>query len=275
MSGESRATISLSGLGRTLIWLALIGLVAILGQQAGFGMHTLLRLTEANGGEVSRIARRVIAYRLDRVRPTVFRFSQPVSATRILTQPILAQGSAAPGKAWSYSVRVELLDERGGIVSVHEVYSRSVLFESSGKRRGPVQYYRGSDDQVATADEVRIAADRPISAIRVVAGTVDPGVIAIDIRVGERRPLTSAAADSAFVRFNPEDRARLAAANAFPPELLTRQERSAIAVNQWRPIGPVGIDRRDYQMMVLYEEEQEDGAGGFEDDASASGEAGG
>ncbi len=275
MSSDSRAWFSLGSLGWTLVWLALIGSIGILGQRSGFGFGTVQRLNAAKAGQASRIARRVITYRLDPVRPTLFRFSQPVTATRILTQPILAPDSAKPGKAWTYSVRVELLDEQGKVIAIHLVHSRSILLERSGKRRGPLQYYRGSNDQVALTDEVRIGANRPIIAIRVVAGQVDPDVIAIDIRVGERRPLTSAAADSAFARFNPEDRARLAAANAFPAELLTREERSAIAVNQWRPIGPVGIDGRDYRMMVLYEEEQLDGSGRFEDDASASGEAGG
>jgi hypothetical protein len=275
MSVGSRAWFSLGGLGRTLIGMAAIGLLVIYARQAGFGLGTIKRLTEAKSGEASRIARRVITYRLDPVRPTLFRFSQPVLVTRIQTQPILAQGSAKPGKAWFYSVRVELLDESGAVISTHEIHSRSLLLESSGRRRGPLQYYRDSQDEVSPADEVRLAANRPIAAIRAVAGRTDPEVVAIDIRVGERRPLNASAAESTFIRFSPNDRVRLAAANAFPPELMTREERSAIAINKWLPIGPVGIDGRDYRMMVLYEEEQKDETDGSEDNALASGEAGG
>lgn len=275
MSASPRALISLGGLGRCLAAFMLIALAVLLGRMAGLDVGSLQRLTETKGGEASRIARRVIAYRLDPSRPTLFRFSQPVTIARILTQPVLAKGSAQPGKQLAYSIRVELLDERGAVIEAHDVHSRSLLFDSNGKRVGPVQFYRGSDNEVARADEVRITASRPFSAIRVVASRSDPELIAIDIRVGERRPLNANAADTAFARFSPEDRIRLSAPNAFPPEMLTRAERSAIAANQWRPIGPVGIDGRDYQMMILYEEDGADPANGLDEGLAETGEVGG
>jgi hypothetical protein len=275
MNGYRPAWISLGALGRWLVGLLLAGSGFLIAQQAGLGTETFERLTKAQGGEASQIARRVIAYRLDPVRPTLFRFSQPVTSTRIITQPTLSPGSASPGEGWTYSIKVELLDERGSVIETQDIYSRSVLFASSGKRRGPTRYYRGTDELVAPADEVRVASSRPFAAIRVLAGTADSDVVAIDVRVGERRPLNASAAESAFARFSQEDRARLAAANAFPPELLTREERTEIAINQWRPIGPVGIDGRDYRMMVLYEEAEENSVNQVDEGPASNGEAGG
>lgn len=275
MNDDRPAWITLGALGRWLVGLLLAGGSLLIAQQAGLGADTFQRLIKAEGGEASRIARRVIAYRLDPVRPTLFRFSQPVSSTRIITQPILESGSASPGEGWNYSIKVELLDERGTVIETQDIYARSVLFESSGKRRGPVRYYRGEEGLVAPADEVRIATSRPFAAVRILAGPADPDVIAIDVRVGERRPLNASAAESAFARFSPEERVRMGAANAFPPELLTREERTAIAINQWRPIGPVGIDGRDYQMMVLYEEADENSVNKFDEGPVDNGEAGG
>lgn len=275
MNGDRPAWISLGALGRWLVGLLLAGGSLMIAQQAGLGADTFQRLIKAEGGEANRIARRVIAYRLDPVRPTLFRFSQPVSSTRIITQPILKSGSASPGEGWNYSIKVELLDERGTVIETQDIYSRSVLFESSGKRRGPVRYYRGEEGLVAPADEVRIATSRPFAAVRILTGPADADVIAIDVRVGERRPLNASAAESAFARFSPEERVRMGAANAFPPELLTREERTAIAINQWRPIGPVGIDGRDYQMMVLYEEADENSVNKFDEGPVGNGEAGG
>jgi hypothetical protein len=219
-----------------------------------------------------QIARRLITYRLDPVRPTVFRFSQPLDEMRIIAQPVFARGSAAPGETWIYSIQITLLDAAGNPVGKHHIHARSIYLEADGIRRAPLRYYRGSTDLVATADEFHIAGAAPVAAIQVLAGPSNPDVIAIDVRVGEQRPLSDAAAQAAFSRFSPEDRARLSAANAFPAPLLTGAERASIARNQWRPVGPVGIDGRDYRTGVLYEEAEPEGAA---DGQSAGKEAGG
>jgi hypothetical protein len=246
--------ISLSLAVRVLVAAAALAGLAVAGSQLGLGADRLSRHQAAQGGEGAKITRRLIIYRLDPVRPTTFRFTQPVRQTRIITHPILAAGSAGKGESWAYAVRAELLDGQGQVIAQREIYSRTTLLSPDGSRRGPYRFYRGSTELIALSDEVRLAAVQPFSAIRLTAAKLGPDLVAIDVRVSERRPLLTTAAATAFARYNPDDKARLASPNAFPAELLAAAERSSIAINQWRPVGPTGIDGRDYRMRVLYEE---------------------
>lgn len=269
MSRTRPALISLGVLGHVLGWLVAIGVVVGLGKVAVRQLAGLQRGSAMPHQARPPIAWRLIAYRLDPVRPTVFRFSQPLAQTRIITLPVIAPGQASPGEGWVYAIRLELLDNAGTIIETRVVHSHSVLLERDGQRRGALRYYRGRDDVIGPADEVRISGKRPFAALRVFSAAADPDVIAVDVRVSEQRPLTESAAASAFVRFSPIERKRISAANAFPPELLTSEERIGLAVHQWRPVGPVGIDGRDYRMGVMYEEI--DGAG-MDDEAGSTDE---
>lgn len=265
--------VSLTGLSRFLALIAVAGVMMLFGREITGKIAPILRGSNPQSGDATPISRRLIVYRLDGVRPTVFRFSQPVRQTRLVVQPIIAAGAAQPGEGWRYAIRLELLDGAGQVISAQLIYSRTTLYAIDGHRRGPFRFYRGQGELVAPPDETRIASAVPFAAIRLLAGAGDPDVIAMDARVSERRPLIASAAASAFIRFSPDDRARLAAPNAFPPEFLTQDERSNIAINQWRPVGPTGIDGRDYVSKVLYEE-----AGSpldSDDPAADAGEVGG
>lgn len=245
--------ISLSLAGRALAAALLAGLV-VAANQFGWDSGRLGR-GEANlSVERATFARRLIVYRLDPARQTTFRFTNPVRLARIIPHPILAAGSAGKGESWTYAVRVELLDGQGGVMARREIHSRTTLLGSDGERRGPRRYYRDSNELIALSDEVRIASTRPFAAIRLTSAGLGHDLVAIDVRLSERRPLLTSSADSAFLRYSLDDKTRLASPNAFPPELLTAAERSNIAINQWRPVGPTGIDGRDYLMRVLYEE---------------------
>lgn len=270
-----RAPLSLRGAARLAVLACVLLAMAVAGLTRGNGETQRHSADPLGADRQLPIALRLIVYRLDQVRPTVFRFSQPVREARIITQPILAPGSASRGEKWIYAVRAEMLDEFGGLLEARTFHARSLLIEASGKRRGPVRYFRSGPELIAPADEIRVAAERPFAAMRLTTALLARDMVAVDVRVSEQRPLIASAAATAFQRLSPGDRRRLAAPNAFPPELLTPAERSAIAVNQWRPVGPVGIDGRDYRMGVLYEQEDPGGDLGDGGDAPAEAEAGG
>lgn len=246
--------ISLSLAGRAFAAAVLLAGLAAAGSQLGWGLDRLGRSQAKQGSEGARIARRLVVYRLDTARQTTFRFTQPVRQTRLITHPILAAASAGKGESWAYAVLAELIDGSGQVMARREIYARTALLEADGRRRGPYRFYRGSTEQIAPSDEVRLASEQPFHAIRLTSMDLARDLVAIDVRVSERRPLLTSAADSAFLRYSTDDKLRLASPNAFPPELLTAAERSNIAINQWRPVGPVGIDGRDYRMRVIYEE---------------------
>lgn len=249
--------ISLSLVGRIAAAAALVGGLGLAGNQLGWSIERVRRGAADQRAASTTISRRLIVYRLDSARQTTFQFTQPVRQARIITHPVLAPGSTGHGEGYVYAIRLQLLDGSGQVVAQREIHSRAALLRRDGRRRGPYRFYRGSTEQVATSDEVRIAATRPFSAIRLTSADRAPDLVAIDVRVSERRPVLTSTAASAFLRYSADDKARLASPNAFPPELLTAAERANIAINQWRPVGPTGIDGREYQMLVLYEAEGE------------------
>jgi hypothetical protein len=263
------APVSLTGLARVLALALILALLAMAAFAFRSDISALFGHASGQGGDSARIARRLIVYRLDPARPTVFRFTQPVRLTRILTSPVVDRHTAVRGQEWVYGLRAQLLAGDGRIIATHDVYSRSGLIGANGERIGSVRFFRGSADQVGSADEMRIASPEPVAAVALYAGLSQPRVRAIDVRVYERRFVSPGAAITGFSRLSPDDRARLARANAFPSDMLSAQERANIAINQWKPIGPAGIEGRDYRMLVQYESETPD-----PEDAPGNGETG-
>lgn len=254
MSRTRRARFSLRTLGRIAAFVLVMAVLALGAFAFGVRPDMLRRELAGAADRQVPIARRIIVYRLEADRPVLFRFSQPLTQARIVTVPTVGPGQASPGESWTYAFSIELLDEAGAVLETRQAFARAGMFERDGQRIGAYWFFRNRDDLPATGDEVRIGSERPFAAIRLRATVADSEVLAISVRVSERRPLLAMAADSAFARFSPADRRRLALANAFPPELLTAEERRNIAINQWKPVGPVGIEGRDYRMDVLYEE---------------------
>lgn len=247
--------LSLTALGQAAVAVLVLALLGGGAWLAGFDPGRV-RLTPASTRvEASPIARRLIVYQLDKVRPTVFRFTQPLTLARIVAQPVLHSGTALPGRSWTYTIKADLLGDDGTVLAVRQITSRALLIDSTGRRIGRRQFFRGSSDEIALGDEVRIGFAQPFAAMRLTVVETDPSIKAINVRLSERRPLIASAAESAFRRLSPDDQLRLAEPNAFPPALLTPAESTAIAINQWRPVGPLGIEGRDHVMAVLYEEE--------------------
>jgi hypothetical protein len=256
--------LSLTGLVRLTGLVILLGLAALGIYLGGADFAARFDRSALQTGEGSRIARRLIVYRLDPARPTVFRFTQPTKLIRVFSTPTIESRAVQAGREWDYGIRAQLLAADGRILATHDVFSRSGLIGSDGNRLGNIRLYRGSSDAIGLPDELRLASAEPAAALVLFAGPSRPQVKAIDVRVYERRGVTAGAALTGFSRLSPGDQARLARANAFPTDMLTASEKGNIAINQWRPIGPTGIEGRDYRMLVQYESEQpdpEDGEG--------------
>ncbi len=256
--------LSLTGLARLALLACLLGLIALAAYIGGRDIIARLDGSALQAGEGSRIARRLIVYRLDSARPTVFRFTQPTRLVRMFSTPAIEPRAVLAGREWDYGIRAQLLAADGRVMATHDIFSRSTLIGSDGTRLGNVRFYRGINDAIGHPDELRIASGEPAAALVLYAGPSLPRVKAIDVRVYERRGVTAGAALTGFSRLSPGDQARLARANAFPADMLTASEKGSIAINQWRPIGPTGIEGRDYRMLVQYESEQpdpEDGEG--------------
>jgi hypothetical protein len=211
-------------------------------------------VAQATTGYDLRVSKRLITYRLKPQTTVTFAFSRPLTLFRVLSCAALEPGVAETESGWAYGYTVETLDSTGKTIAKHEVHSRTVVHDRENQEAEKIRFYRGADAAITLDDNALIASERPVAMVRLSLLPSDPGIIGIDARVYERRPFVGTSALAAFRRRSPEEQAELSHANAFPADLLTPEEMANIARNQWRPIGPVGIEGRDYTMLVMYEQ---------------------
>ena len=196
---------------------------------------------------------RSLVYRLEPDKPVTFVFSQPVNDVRLLAQTAVARSSRADPAGFAYVLEVRLFASTGEEVlrrqfSLHSDAPDTVYATGENWR-----FFRDRPEMVAGMDDVVIASPSPVVRSEWRLVRADPKILAVHIRVYERQPLLTSNAITSFHRRSAEEQARLAEANAFPPEMLTDEEIANITANMWRPLGPVGIAGRDYRPMVLYE----------------------
>jgi hypothetical protein len=251
-----RRGLSLSTLGQLAALAVVVGPLAwvttiIVPPLAGYFLTA-----KATTGYDLRVSRRLITYRLAPEKPLSFVFSKPVTLFRILSCAVLAPGEGERENGWVYGFRVEMLDAGGKKIGAQDVYARSVIRDRLNPESDKLRFYRGARASVTLDDNTIIASETPVASIRILPLPYGAGVAGIDARVYERRPIIDSAALAAFRRRSPDEQAELARANAFPSELLTEEEMMNIARNQWRPIGPLGVEGRDYKMLVMYENER-------------------
>lgn len=244
---------SLTFLTRLLLFLALVTPAAILGGQYGPSIGSYLSQARISTAQDTRFASRAIVYRLERERPIAFAFSQSADLFKLIVHPTVSEADRAYAPGYVYGFRIHLFDGDGAEVGQRDIYfhadSPDTVFASGLRWR----FFRNRPELVAGQDSIEIATEERIARVELRALDSDPAVTGIDIRLYERRPFLGQQALASFRRLSEEEQAALAGANAFPPDMLTAEEMNNIGLNQWRPVGPVGIAGRDYISLVVYE----------------------
>lgn len=247
---------SLTAMGRTLAFVLLLAFAAIAGRAYAPALADYLAEARSSTRIDAQISDRALVYRLRNEQALSFAFSQPASEVKVLVQPAVSVTDRARPAGFVYGLRLRLLDGAGAEIARHDIYlqadSPDVAFATGETWR----FFRGRDELAGEQDQLLI--DSPVPAARIDIEPLEPdlAIRGIDVRVYEKRPFLSAQPLATFHRMSERDRRELSAPNVFPMDMLTRQEMEYIAINQWRPVGPQGIEGRDYQALVLYEASQ-------------------
>ncbi len=206
----------------------------------------------------ARISKRSIAYRIPQNRSLEFVFSQPVTVAKILVHPSVGEDLRAREEGFVYGLRMRWIGVDGEELSVHEAYvqadSPDTVFTSGNVWR----FFRTRPELVAGQDQLIVESDAPAARIKLEAFDVEQGIIGVDARVFEQHVYFGNQALSSYRRLSADTRALLAAPNAFPHDMLTDEEQSALRRNHWRSAGPVGVVGKDFTMLILYEALRED-----------------
>lgn len=237
-------------IGRLLTVALLLGSAAVL--IVWLAAAVSKALPPANSDAVDyRLTDSSFVYPLAPDRTVTFRFSRPQSSARLITHADLQPG--APGAA--YSLVVHALDPGGRTVMRREIFLRSIVLYSraSNGRIVPQTFYADSSFTPTASDITLIEFERPVAELRLQPGNFEPGVARLVARVQEQRPISERQLQAGWQRLSPREQSRIAEGNAFPPDMLTAEERRNLLINRWYPVGPTGVQGFDYQRTILYE----------------------
>lgn len=207
----------------------------------------------ASTGQPARFESRAIVYRLQGDWSTRFAFSRPAEEIKLIVQPSVRPELRSYPAGFVYGLNLRLFDAKGDVIRDQQLHfhagSPQAVYASGEKWR----FFRGREEMVAGQDEVVVGLDIPAARMEVSLIDPDAGVIGADVRVYEQQDALGDSDITSFRRRSDAEKQALAAANAFPAAMLTDAEMSNLARNQWRPVGPLGINGRDYEAIVLYE----------------------
>jgi len=231
-------------------WAAWSGWNGLHGWIAGGDLPTLTRLGTAQTS---------LIYTLDSERWTRFPFSTPQQATRLITHADVAATYRDDAEAeFRYSIVVQITDsddatlrefvlnQRVGIAAVRDGVTNEVFTTAA--------YVDATEIPTAAVTNVidLSALPRPAAGIRLRLLATAPDIRRVAVRVYERTLAGERRLAVQWRRLLPEQRVRLAEGNVYPPELLTDVERTNALRQQWKPIGPSGIEGRDWRGRSLF-----------------------
>ena len=244
---------SLTVIARTALFAVLAALSAWIGSAYALPMARYLADAQNSTARDSRISSRALAYRVPDGRPLTFAFSQPVDMAKILVHPAVTEEYRSVAEGFVYGLRFRWIDASGETLAEYEQYLQADAPDQVFASGENWRFFRTRPELIGEQDQIITQSPAPASRLQVEVIDQDPGILAIDLRLYERRPFMGANSTATFQRMAEQDRARLAEANAFPADMLTAGERYYLGLNFWRPVGAVGIAGRDYEGLVLYE----------------------
>ncbi|MCU7923186.1 MAG: hypothetical protein KZQ88_10890 [Candidatus Thiodiazotropha sp. (ex Dulcina madagascariensis)] len=241
-------------LGRLLLVALLMGLVYFFGWMT-WKSEGYLEYAEQLSGNLSQ-TRPSIAYRLDGARWTEFPLTGHARMLRIVTNASINRPvPEAPEEGWLYALDFRLLDEAGRELESGEFFHRT-----------RIRFYRSPSDgeimnQNAFLKAERIPTDSRVHLMPLVESAarlllrvqrMDPLLQAVMVRGYEPEQYSEHRLDAAWNRLTFSQRERIARGSVFGPELLVPQERRNLMRNRWNPLGPSGVQERDFQVRKLF-----------------------
>lgn len=244
-------------LGRLLALLVLLPLAAWAGLSAWQGARgwlagDLATLTRLGTAQTS------VAYVLSPDRWTRFPLSGPQQSVRLVSHAdVAAAYRDDPEAEFRYAYAVQVTDGRGAVLREAVLHQRAQVAalrdRGSGEAFTTAAYADAEEIPTAANAVVLAIEDLPRAAeVRVRRISAAPEVRRASVRVYERTPVNERRLAVQWERLTPEQRLRIAEGNAYPPALLTEAERTNLLRRQWKPIGPSGVEGRDYRSRSLF-----------------------
>ena len=167
-----------------------------------------------------------------------------------------------PMKRWQYALQIEVLDKNNHVLLRQERHMRtnlSLYKDAQGHEYTSAFYLQ--DDRVPLASMIirlnftgLASPDR----LRLRLLSKDQDIVDVVARVYLPQKTSERKVGSLWQRLSEKAKASLAVGNVYPTELLTEEEKRALLLNTWQPVGPDG-HQRDYQQWDYYVLQENEG----------------
>ncbi|MEL7189904.1 MAG: hypothetical protein AAGK17_10170 [Pseudomonadota bacterium] len=249
---------SLSFAVKVVIFLALAFGSGLAGREYAWPVFSYFVEAREMTARDAHISKRSIVYRIPEKRALAFAFSQPVTKAKIIVNPAVSEEFRDQLAGFTYGLRLRWRDVEGNQLSQHDVYLQADSPDEVFASGAIFRFFRTRPELVAEQDHLMVESMTPAASLEIETFDVADGIIGIDVRMFQQFTYIGNQSLAAYRRLSESSRERLIQPSAFPDDLLTDQEKTELARNQWRSVGPVGLDGRDYTMLVLYEAVRED-----------------
>lgn len=250
----------LGGLLRTTLWLGLLGWGAWLlwptlesawqrFDVRGQSNPGLGRLEKATPG---------IAYQLDKERWLEFPVSGQDHRFKVVSNANLkADLGAQPATEWLYALRYQLTASTGQVLQEGIYYHRTtVTWYQLPNNPQPVTAAFYPDPPLVPADGRLLMIDasdiHSIASLRLQLAESAPGIESVMVRAYSREHLFDPPGSYRWQRVVRRLRENLAEASVYGPDLLRSSEQKQLLRQRWSPLGPLGIEGRDYHRQRFY-----------------------
>jgi len=196
-----------------------------------------------------------ISYVLDDKRWLIFPFEMQGGVLRILTNANIPRGINLTDREWGYAIRYQLIG-KGGDVLVDRTYhlnSKVTFYKDDRWGEYTSSFYPGTD--IVPADSrgfrLNISDLGYVRDVRFILVKKDRDIRDVSVRV---YILYKPARIASYMwkRLSEKRKERMAIGNVYPPELLTDEEKINLLKNQWRPLGALGTEGKDFIMRRFY-----------------------
>ena len=199
------------------------------------------------------------AYIFDKSKWMLFPIDSTVTRIRIVTNANLEPTvKSAYDDEWNYQIQYQILDNNKNILIDRTYYqnTRTAKYMDHRLNKEIVPAFYLNDSLVPAVSRM-ISLDLDCfdgnkTSIRVRLLYKDDQVSNVIMRLYFNDNISLAKAGNLWSRLSRNQKERMSRGNVFAHELLSKQEKLNILMNNWHPVGPLGVVGKDYQEKNLY-----------------------
>ena len=199
-----------------------------------------------------------IGYVLDAAQWTTFALPPETQLLKILTNANFpASFEPDPEKRWWYELQYQVTDKDNRLLleHAHHLHTRITHYTdpATGENVFP-RFYLNRDVTPASSKPLFINLSKLENAafIRFRLAWKDPSIVDVLLRSYVEEKIAERKIGYLWHRMSEEGKRTLAIGNVYPVALLTDQEKYHLLQKMWRPMGPIGLQDRDYRPRNLY-----------------------